>query len=259
MTSPRRVKRVIRVMGHGGSQPLLVECFDGVKFVLKYKNNPQGPGILVNEYVATKLAAILGVPCPPSEILDLSKELITVADLRVPGTNEPIIGGLSFGSMYMEGAFDNPHPDLMKTVDNLHEIPGVLVLDTWTLNGNRTGNATNIIAYPVGDDGTKYRFAIIDQGHCFTGPGWTAQSLKQAESQKVLCGNNPILAPGISDRRAFDDSLSRLESIERSGLESIIDEIPDEWGLGVAERNALLEFAHARRMVVREIIDMHFQ
>ena len=160
--------------------------------------------------------------------------------------------------MYLEDAFDNPSAHLMETVENLSQAPGVVVLDTWTLNGNRAGNATNIIAYPTVDGGTNYRFAIIDQGHCFTGPRWTIQSLEQTVNSMTLQGNNPILAPGITRRDCFEKSLLQLDSLQQSDMRSIVDRIPDEWAISPRERIALLEFLDVRRTKVREIIDEHF-
>lgn len=259
MTDHRTVRRVLGPMGHGRSRPLLVESFDGSRFVLKYKNNRQGLRVLVNEYVATQLAPVLGAPCPPSEILDLPHELIAVADLRVPNSTELVAGGLSFGSVYMDQAFDSPPVPLMEGVENRHQAAGAIVLDTWTLNGDRTRNPGNIIAYPVPGATSTYRFAVIDQGHCFTGPGWTQGSLERAVDCTALQGNNPILKPGVAGRVSFEPFLVRLESMEESHIRSVIERVPEEWGMSAQEGAALAEFLEVRRKKIRGIIDAHFQ
>ena len=45
----------------GGAQAQLMRCADEAYYVVKFRNNPQGPRILANELLGTRLAARLGV------------------------------------------------------------------------------------------------------------------------------------------------------------------------------------------------------
>ena len=45
----------------GGAQAQLMRCADGGYYVVKFQNNPQGLRVLVNELLATRLAARLGL------------------------------------------------------------------------------------------------------------------------------------------------------------------------------------------------------
>src|SRR6267378_4147920 len=49
----------------GGAQSHLMRCSDGHYYVVKFQNNPQHTRILVNELLATRLAARLGLPTTP--------------------------------------------------------------------------------------------------------------------------------------------------------------------------------------------------
>ena len=67
------VKR-IRGMPRGSSRPQLILFSDGRQYIVKFKNNPvQGTRALVNEYVAGRLAQLLGLPVPPFKIVHIGK------------------------------------------------------------------------------------------------------------------------------------------------------------------------------------------
>ncbi len=53
----------------GGAQSHLMRCDDGYYYVVKFQNNPQHRRILANELLGTRLAARLGLPTVPVEIV----------------------------------------------------------------------------------------------------------------------------------------------------------------------------------------------
>ena len=72
---------MLRALGHirrmrGGAQSHLMRCSDGHYYVVKFQNNPQHMRILVNELLATRLAARLGLPTTPVAMVEVSPELI---------------------------------------------------------------------------------------------------------------------------------------------------------------------------------------
>src|SRR2546427_6368068 len=88
----------------GGAQSHLMRCDDGYYYVVKFQNNPQHRRILVNELLGTKLAARLGLPTVPVEIVAVSEELIRLTpelSVELPRPRVPRQPGLPFGS---------PHP-----------------------------------------------------------------------------------------------------------------------------------------------------
>src|SRR5260370_9084895 len=87
----------------GGAQSHLMRCDDGYYYVVKFQNNPQHRRILVNELLGTRLAARLGLPSVPVEIVAVSEELIHLTpDLAVelPPAGIPCQTKLQFVSRY---------------------------------------------------------------------------------------------------------------------------------------------------------------
>ena len=46
----------------GGAQSHLMRCADGHYYVVKFQNNPQHTRVLVNDWLGTRLAEMIGLP-----------------------------------------------------------------------------------------------------------------------------------------------------------------------------------------------------
>ena len=95
-----RAMEQIRRM-RGGAQAHLMRCSDGVShklyYVVKFQNNPQHRRILVNELLGTRLAARLGLPTTPVEIINVSEELVRLTpdlSIELPRSRVPCQPGL---------------------------------------------------------------------------------------------------------------------------------------------------------------------
>src|SRR5229473_1486499 len=136
----RAVEQIRRM--RGGAQSHLMRCDDGYYYVVKFQNNPQHLRILVNELLGTRLAARLGLPTVPVEIVAVSEELIRLTPelaVELPRARIPCQPGLQFGSRYpgdpRQLTLHDFLPDeQLREVQNLHEFAGMLVFDKWTCN-----------------------------------------------------------------------------------------------------------------------------
>src|ERR1700675_4010829 len=84
-----RALEQIRRMG-GGAQSHLMPADTGSTYVVKFQNNPQHRRILVNELLGTRLAARLGLPTVPVEIVAVPEELIRLTPelaVELPGAD----------------------------------------------------------------------------------------------------------------------------------------------------------------------------
>jgi hypothetical protein len=60
----------------GGAQGHLMLGADGHAYVVKFQNNPQHLRVLVNELMATRLAAAVGLSVPACEVIEVTEWLI---------------------------------------------------------------------------------------------------------------------------------------------------------------------------------------
>src|SRR5580692_7135998 len=126
----------------GGAQSHLMRCADGHYYVVKFQNNPQHTRVLVNDWLGTRLAEMIGLPVPVPAIVDVNPWLLEhTPDLRMElcGRRTMFTAGLSFGSRYvvspLEGqVFDYLPETMIPRVRNLGDFAGVLALDKWTCN-----------------------------------------------------------------------------------------------------------------------------
>src|SRR5215471_12357531 len=91
----------------GGAQSQLMLASDGRLWVVKFRNNPQHLRVLANEFIATRLAAAVGLTVPHCDIVDVSEWLIQNSpDMHVAlgqGRRERCAAGLQFGSQFIGG------------------------------------------------------------------------------------------------------------------------------------------------------------
>ncbi|HME33112.1 MAG TPA: HipA family kinase [Terriglobales bacterium] len=128
----------------GGAQSHLMRCADGYHYVAKFPNNPQHPRVLVNDWLGTRLAEMIGLPVPVPAIVDVHPWLVEhTPDLRVElcGQRTMFTPGLSFGSRYvvspLEGQVYDCLPEgMLGRVRNINSFVGVLALDKWTCNSD---------------------------------------------------------------------------------------------------------------------------
>lgn len=138
---PLRAVEEIRRM-RGGSQSHLMRCSDSQYYVVKFQNNPQHRRVLVNELLATRLAASLGLPTTPTAIVEVSEELIHWTDnlvIELPRRRVPCQPGLQFGSrLFGSTRIANTLGSLPQghrfPPEQLGYFAGMLVFDKWTCN-----------------------------------------------------------------------------------------------------------------------------
>ena len=145
----RRTIVLIQAVQHvrrmrGGAQSHLMRCADGHFYVVKFQNNPQHTRVLVNDWLGTRLAEMIGLPVPVPAIVDVHPWLLeNTPDLRMElcGRRTMFTAGLSFGSRYvvspLEGqVFDYLPETMMPRLRNVRDFAGILALDKWTCNSN---------------------------------------------------------------------------------------------------------------------------
>jgi hypothetical protein len=195
-------------------------------------NSPQAVYTVVNEYVASKIAGLLGLPVPPGEIAQLSD------------------GTLSFAMMKFGKKSDKPPPvDAHDFVQNRpHLAAGVVLFDAWILNKDR--HSRNLAWYP----GPQGLVRIFDHGHALFG---TVADNGVATLNGMV--NDPCLGHGclIGELTAASDVESWIEQIEAVRDSAIKEICQPLTGLGVCtqdERVKLEEVLVHRKKAIRTLV-----
>ncbi len=237
----------------GGAQSHLMRCTDGFYYVVKFQNNPQHTRVLVNDWIGTRLAEMIGLPVPVAAVIDVHPWLVEhTPELRMElcGKKQQFTAGLSFGSRYvispLEGQVFDYLPEAMITrVRNLQDFAGILALDKWTCNANGRQ-----VAFWKRSRERKFTASFIDQGYCFNAGEW---SFPDAPLRGVF-GRNDVYA-NVTGWESFEPWLSRIEAFPESSIWSLAEEIPPEWyGAATDELQNLLTKVLERRSRVRELI-----
>jgi len=233
-----------------------MRCDDGYYYVVKFQNNPQHRRILVNELLGTKLAARLGLPTVPVEIVAVSEELIRLTPelaVELPRARIPCQPGLQFGSRYPEDPrqltlHDFLPDEQLREVENLHDFAGMLVFDKWTCNTN--GRQT-VFFGGAGQAPVRYKTKMIDQGFCFNAGEW---NFPDAPLRGLYARNS--VYRGVTGMESFAPWLGRLEEqVTERTLDEITRVIPPEWYADDYEALlTLLEQLHRRRQRVPDLI-----
>ena len=238
----------------GGAQSQLMLGSDGALWVVKFQNNPQHRRVLANEFIATRLAAAVGLTVPVCDVVEVTEWLVkNTPELRFELLREdrqPYSAGLQFGSRFVGGLMPGQVVDYLpeqqlEEVRNLKEFAGMLCIDKWA--GNCNGRQAVFERRPRE---RRYRATFIDQGFCFNAGEW---NFPDSPLRGVYQRNRVYAA--VTGWESFEPWLSRVEQMSADTLWKIAEQVPPEWyGGDTTLIEQLMEQMLARRPRVRELI-----
>jgi hypothetical protein len=237
----------------GGSQSQLMLGADGYPYVVKFQNNPQHTRVLANEFLASRLAAAIGLSAPETDLIEVPSWVVeNTPDLYmdVGRTREPCRPGVHFGSRFAGGLMPGQVRDFLpeeelKEVKNLNEFAGVLALDKWTSNSD--GRQAVFVR---SQRERLYRAIFIDFGYCFYAGEWR---FEDAPLRGIYYRN--LVYAKVMGWDSFEPWLTRLETLGGDMLWSVANILPPEWyGGSIGELEALIEKLLNRRSRIRELI-----
>jgi hypothetical protein len=251
-TEPIQAVQHIRKM-RGGSQPHLLRASDDHFYVTKFRNNPQHTRILFNEYLATKLGMLLGLPMPEVRIIYVSEWLVLNSpELKIDqgGFSVPCASGLQFASRYVadpleSSVYDYLPESMLSRVRNRQDFPRVLAFDKWT--GNADGRQA---VFSKAANKRFYKASFIDQGYCFNAGEW---DFSDSPLRGAFARNS--VYESVTGWDSFEPTLSRIEDIDAAEIWTIVREIPAEWYQNNDEAlSRLITLLHQRCASVRDLI-----
>ena len=232
----------------GGSQARIMLADDGKKYVVKLMGNPQCTRVLANDYLACRLARMIGLSVPEPAIVLVNEDTIREQGITFTLAGRAVAPrpGLQFGSALVTGEVLDWLPGTMLgRVRNLREFAGLLAFDKWTCNAD----GRQVVFHKEAHQ-RKYNASFIDFGYCFNAGEW---SFPDAPLRGVY-GLNDVYQR-IQSWNDFDPWLSRIERFSVKQLRTIADEIPCEWYGERDELQCLLDRLLVRRSRVRRLIE----
>lgn len=235
-------------VGVGVTSPQFFRADDGKVYVVKLQNNRLGPKVLVSEFVAAKFGEIMGLCFPASGIIEINEQTLEKSQcLMTPA----ISLGRHFASLYLEHTEYVGKHNLYQGI-NTAEMAGVMLFDHMFHNADRAKNRRNLLIRQE-DDG--YKIYAIDNSHLFRSGRWTLESLHRLGTRikpydRYSFG---MLLRDCLSPQDFLPYLERVATIRYEDIETIIEEIPNEWLPDKLERQGLAHHIKIRCNMAEEI------
>ena len=235
-------------VGVGVTLPQFFRAHDGNVYVVKFQNNRLGYRVLVSEFYAAKIGAIMGLCFPASDIIKIDEQMLNdnpcLLDLGLES-------GLHFASRYLEHAEYVGKDRIYKAI-NVKEMAGVVLFDHMFHNADRAKNQRNLLLHLENEE---YKIYAIDNSHLFRSSRWTLDSFHKLGTKitTYYFQHYRSLLKDILSSQDFIPYVDIVKNISNEQIDCIIQEIPQEWLPGEAERMALAEFTKIRRDMAEEI------
>lgn len=232
-----KVVQVIQRMDNGRTCPFLVSCSDAIDYIIKFNSNcTRTCKHEFNELIAYRLAKLLDLTIPKSQIVYLSKNMINQnAELKKIGA----VAGPCFASEYHKIGSTMITPVLLKKAINLSEIPSMFLFDEIILNDDRWSNMGNLFF-----DLKTNKIMLIDHSDIFkNGQIWTDYELKSY--QKIppttvsLDGKlYNLMKDYVRGNKPFDSIKKKIKNVTPQQINNIFTNIPPSWNI---TKNEIIE------------------
>ena len=221
---PAVVTQFIRKV-RGGSQAFLAMASDGEIYVVKNRNNAQGPNLLFNECMGSELYRIAGLAVPRWRLLRLTAQFIENNPrcwIETPAGCVRPRAGLCFGSRFAGGhsapLFEILPASSFLRIRNRSDFWLAWLLDVCA------GHADNRQAIFRQDRQGHYHAIFIDHGHMFCSP--------RGNLKPHLVASRYYLDPRIYPNVCSDIVKilrTKTRRFDCEGLWARLPTVPDEW------------------------------
>lgn len=209
------------------AQPVLLRCADGNEYMVK---GQQAGRQIVNDQIVARLGVALSAPVGEPRIIEISRELIAI---------EPnlahIPAGTAHGTLFIPDCVDEYELIATSEPSNRLRLAFLATLYSWAY--------ANDWQFLFKRNPPRLIYSV-DHGHFFpNGPDWTIEDLRQAPAaQMTSCFSNCgfTLAELAHARTA-------LEAVSGELIIQTVASPPNEWGLTIKERIALVEYLFRRK------------
>lgn len=222
----------------GSSTPIVVQSADGRKYLVKLKGGQSGSFSYLNEWIAGRLGAALGLPVSVPETILIDETLDTA------GIHEEVKDLIhkSFGLNLAFPFFENAVPCSAKTARAEYDDAAqkLFAYDVFLLNTDRTAQNPNLLELDGRvfsfDYETSFLLIGIVQGKDFSQSDFVLQALRE----------NPLFHQDLNASTATE-LFSRLQEADIAG---IVDSLPAEWAAAVRP-----DVANLKKVLIKGLAD----
>jgi hypothetical protein len=260
-----RAVRFVRKM-RGGSQAHLLHCDDDYFYVVKFRNNPQGRRLLVNEWIASLYLRHLQICGPDVAMVSLSDDFLEAnpdVHMHFGRGRLAVESGIHFGSRYVgdgrKVSVCDFLPDTsLKHVANWKEFAGVMAFDKWLGNVDArqavflSNSSLSERSSSNSDPARRGRYVayMIDHGQVFGGALW-----RFADSPLQGLYFRPDVYRSVRSLDDFQPWLDRILHFPEAVCQQALKNLPEVWLQQDAHAlDTLLAKLMSRRNRVPELI-----
>ncbi|GGR68373.1 hypothetical protein GCM10008959_33120 [Deinococcus seoulensis] len=254
-------------VGRGNSQPQKFLLSDQLGLcAVKFQQNPQGPRMLVNEWIGHGLAAQLGIRHAAYGLVDVPADALPHDGcIRITdddGDEVRLLPGLHFYSQWLEPADDLKPEDLTlgSMMADIGMLAGVAVLDAWLDQRDRKPLNPNILLVRRSGRSSLY---LMDMGMAFRSAIWGLGDLLDPRLPDAAAPLPYSMSPADLFRAVrpadFAPYLDAVSGMTEAIVQSVIDGLPREWGVTVAEHTALVNYLLTRAQALPDYFEARFQ
>lgn len=235
------VEEVLDVIEVGTTIPVRCRLKNGMNVVVKYMKNPFGQIVLVNEWIGSCIADLIGMNNPEYGICKLSEEIIENTNY-----NEEIDKRNSGLAFYTRDYTSSIPPSLAMLALVENKEPEKIILFDHIVNNCDRHNGNLII-----DLSKSARLYIIDNSHIITDGVNTTVEWEMTDeaifSRRILDKNKDIYdilcnSMGFREEKLLSEAQVIKDSITKEILTEIKNSIPKEWSHSVGEEKVDMIF-----------------
>lgn len=235
-----KIIKIERRIPLGVTHPYLIKCSDDNNYIAKFPGNPDGTRVLINEYVCAELAKLLGLPIPNYRLIkedNISKFKNNLTDVK-------LINGTIFCSEWLDKAAKFPGYFILTKVSNKFDAIKILVFDV--IIGNNDRNEGNLLI-----NFKNNSLVMIDHSHVFIKESlWDEMNLKEligkpidlSKMNKVTFENLKLCLNDRNYIKFIPKYIQCIKRIDSNKIDKILNGIPNDWDISIAEKKVLKEF-----------------
>jgi hypothetical protein len=223
---------------NGASEAHYVLAENGSEYLMKGPSFvPDQPTVAANEWVAVKLAGMLGLPVLDHQILSMD-------------------GDLFFGSAWMQPPSFYPNIDEEKweRCENRSRIHEIAVFDTWLINQDR--HSGNLIVRRVKRNEDRFVLLLNDHSHLLVsplGPHKTDDLMMALDWPAARFISLPLIRQNVVEPSMFHNTIDQIEQLSETAIRGAVASTPSEL-LSPADQTIYGDFLMQRRGRLRALI-----